>query len=150
MHPVNSCVLLNNNARVGFMGLLNPSINIDKKFNVAMIEIDFALLCELEKTKKVIKDISKYQDVNIDLNFLVDKNMSYGELENIINGYKTKLDMTYLLKDIYESEKLNGKKSMTFTFNISSLNKTLTSDDIDKFTNKLLDHMKNNNIELRG
>lgn len=150
MHPVNSCVLNCNGARVGSMGLLNPVINIDKKFNVALIEVDFSLLCGLEKTKKIIKDISKYQDVNIDLNFLIDKDMTYGEFENIVNGYKTKLDMNYALKDIYESEKLNGKKSITLRFNISSLNKTLTSEDIDKFTNNLLEYMSKNSIELRG
>ena len=64
--------------------------------------------------------------------------------------FKTKLDMKYSLKDIYESDKLNGKKSMTFTFNISSKNKTLSSEDIDKFTNNLIAHMSKNNMELRG
>ena len=58
--------------------------------------------------------------------------------------------MSYCLKDIYESEKLNGKKSMTFTFNISSLNKTLSSGDIEKFTNKLIEYMSNNGITLRA
>jgi len=149
-HPVNSCALYNGDIRLGVMGLLNPSINIDKKYNVAMIEVDFSKLCSAEKTKNIIKEISKYQDVNIDLNFLVDKSLKYSELENIINNYKTKLNMTYSLIDIYESEKLNGKKSMTFAFNISSQNKTLSSDDIEKFTNRLVEYMAQNNIELRA
>lgn len=150
LHPLNSCVLFSGNTRLGVMGLINPSIVIDKKYNVAMIEVDFSKLCGVEKSKKVINEISKYQDVNIDLNFLVDKNLAYCEIESIINNYRTKLDMTYSLKDIYESEKLNGKKSMTFTFNISSKNKTLSSDDIDKFTNRLVEYMSENNITLRG
>lgn len=150
MHPVNSCSLINKDVKVGNMGVLNPAIIIDKKFNVAMLEVDFSKLCSLEKTKKQIKEISKYQDVNIDLNFLVDKDMIYSNLEEIINNFKTKLDMEYFLKDIYESDKLEGKKSMTFAFNISSKNKTLSSEDIDKFTNTLIDYMAKNNIELRG
>ena len=150
MHPVNSCVLANEDIKIGYMGVINPTINIDKKLNIAMIEVDFSQLCKLPRVSKNIRDISKYQDVNIDLNFLVDKNTTYGEIEAIINKYITKLDMTYELKDIYESEKLNGKKSMTFSFNISSLNKTLTSQDIDKFTNNLVKHMGESNIELRS
>ena len=150
MHPINSCSLCNGDTRVGYMGVINPIINIDKKINIAMIEVNFSLLCGLERVAKKIKDISKYQDVNIDLNFLVDKNTTYSEIESVINKYKTKLDMTYELKDIYESEKLNGKKSMTFAFNISSLNKTLTSQDIEKFTNNLVKHMADNNMELRS
>ena len=150
LHPVNSCVLFSGAERLGVMGILNPAIVIDKKYNVAMLEVDFSKLCGVEKEKKIIKEISKYQDVNLDLNFLVDKTLPYSEIETIINNYKTKLDMTYSLKDIYESEKLENKKSMTFTFNISSKNKTLSSDDIEKFSNNLVEYMSKNNITLRG
>lgn len=149
-HPVNSCVLRKDDEKLGFMGVLTPSIVIDKKFNVVMLELDFNKLCDLPKQPNKINEISKYQDVNIDLNFLVDKNLPYSEIQAVIDGFKTKLDMTYNLKDIFESEQLGDKKSMTFTFNISSLNKTLTSEDIDKFTNNLLSHMEKYEITLRG
>ncbi len=149
-HPVNSCVLANNGEKVGVMGVLNPSVVIDKKFNVVMLELDFNKLCKLPKVEKKIAEISKYQDVNVDLNFLVDKNLPYSEVKAVIDGYKTKLDMTYSLKDIFENEQLGDKKSMTFTFNISSLNKTLTSEDIEKFTNNLLTHMEKYEITLRA
>ena len=149
-HPVNSCAIVKNGIKLGHMGVLSPTINIDKRFNVAMLEIDFNALCKLPKEVHKIAEVSKYQDVNVDLNFLVDKNLPYSEVKAVIDGFKTKLDMTYTLKDIFESEQLGDKKSMTFTFNISSLNKTLTSEDIEKFTNNLLNHMEKYEITLRG
>lgn len=149
-HPVNSCVITSNGEKLGVMGVLSPMINIDKKFNVAMLEVDFSKLCSMPICPNKIAEVSKYQDVNVDLNFLVDKNLPYSEVKAVIDGFKTKLDMTYILKDIFESEQLGDKKSMTFTFNISSLNKTLTSDDIEKFTNNLLNHMEKYEITLRS
>ncbi len=149
-HPVNSCAITKNGLKLGAMGVLSPTVNIDRKFNVVMLEINFGELCKLPRETKQIAEVSKYQDVNIDLNFLVDKTLPYSEVKAVIDGYKTKLDMTYTLKDIFESEQLGDKKSMTFTFNISSKNKTLTSEDIDKFTDNLLAHMEKYEITLRA
>lgn len=149
-HPVNSCGIIYGEEKLGSMGVISPMINIDKKFNIAMLEIDFSRLCSIPKLSKTINEISKFQDVNIDLNFLVDKNLPYSEVRAVIEGFKTKLDMTYTLKDLFESEQLGDKKSMTFTFNISSLSKTLTGEDIEKFTNNLLNHMEKYEITLRS
>ena len=42
------------------------------------------------------------------------------------------------------------KPGDSLEFNISSKTKTLSSDDIEKFTNRLVDHMAQNNISLRA
>ena len=149
-HPVNSCLIVNDKQVLGTMGVLHPAINIDKKFKIAILELDFSKLCACEEVIKKVKEVSKYQAVNLDFNFVVDKNVYYSDIEKLLNNFKAKLDTSYTLKDIYENkETLPGKRSYTFAYTIVSKDHTLTSDEIDKFSNRLIQHMKNNGIELR-
>ena len=56
----------------------------------------------------------------------------------------------FALKDIYENkETLGENKSMTFGFDVYSHDHTLSSNEIDMFSRRLLEHMKSNGIELR-
>ena len=86
----------------------------------------------------------------MDFNFLVPNSVNYASLEEMISQFRCKFVVSYKLKDIYENKELFGdKKSMTFNFEISSLDHTLTSNEIDNFRKRFLDHMKQNGIELR-
>ena len=149
-HPVNSCLIVNDKQVLGTMGVLHPAINIDKKFKIVILELDFSKLCACEEVIKKVKEVSKYQAVNLDFNFVVDKNVYYSDIEKLLNNFRAKLDTSYTLKDIYENEEtLPGKRSYTFAYTIVSKDHTLTSDEIDKFSNRLIQHMKDNGIELR-
>ncbi|MEG1582001.1 MAG: phenylalanine--tRNA ligase subunit beta [Clostridia bacterium] len=152
MHPVNSSSIIVNNKKIGEMGLLHPSVNklIDKKKTIGVIELDFTKLVCNERVDKKVRIPSKYQSVSIDFNFLIPLKMTYAEVMDIIMQYKNKFIQSIQLKDVYENnEVLCDNKSMTFEFVISSSDHTLTSEEIDKFTNKILEHMKKNNIILR-
>ena len=149
-HPVNSCLIENNDNILGMMGLLHPAIIIDKKFKIAILELDFSKLCACEETINIVKEVSKYQAVNLDFNFVADKNICYSQIEKLLNNFRAKLNVSYALKDIYENESvLPGKRSYTFAYTIVSKDHTLTSEEIDKFSNRLIQHMKENGIELR-
>lgn len=149
-HPVNGCQIKNEDTVLGTMGLIHPSVVIDKKFNIGLLEINFAQLCKCEEVPTKIKDVSKYQAVNLDFNFLADKSMEYSAIESLLNTFKAKLEASYSLKDIYENEQvLPGKRSYTFAYTIAAKDHTLTGEEIDKFSNRLIEHMKNNGIVLR-
>lgn len=150
LHPVNSCTLTSNNTTIGTMGNLHPSIVIDKRFNVCVLELDFANLCALEEKIAKIKPISKYQAVDLDFNFVADKSMEYGEIIRCLDLFRAKYNMAYSLKDIYENDQvLPNKRSYTFAYTISSNDHTLTSEEIEKFSTRLINHIKSNNIVLR-
>ncbi len=153
-HPVNSNVIaLLNGEVIGEMGVAHPEIkeNICPKHNLACLELDFSKLCEAEEVKLERQKVSKYQSVDLDFTFLIPNGVMYAGLQEIISTYKTKLNMEYSLKDIYVNTEQNpDHKSYTFNFVISAMDRTLEAKDIEKFSNNLIEHFKNNGINLKG
>ena len=153
LHPVNSFRIKSRVADYGYMGVLHPSVNkaIDKRFNVVVLEIDFEKLANTKAYAKKIKNISKYQAVEIDYNILVDVNMKYAELSKILSKFKVKILSGYELVDIYENkETLGDKKSVTLRFNLSSFDHTLSGEEIEKFRTDLVEFVTKNGLEVRG
>ena len=153
MHPVNSFKVKSRTAEYGYIGILHPAVNksIDKRFNVAMLEIDFEKLANTVAYAKKIRKVSKYQAVDVDFNIVCDKNMKYIELTQILSKFKSKIVNGYELIDIYENEQVLGdNKSVTLRFNLSSLDHTLAGEEIEKFRSDLLEFLNRNKLELRG
>lgn len=152
LHPVNSFRIKSRTADYGEMGILHPEVkkSIDKRFNVCLLEIDFEALANTVAYAKKIKQVSKYQAVEIDYNLLVDENLVYAELVKKLSKFKSRIMVGYNLIDIYENKDVLGdKKSITLRFNLASLDHTLTGDEIENFRNEFEDYIKRNGLELR-
>lgn len=151
IHPVNSINILVGNKVVGELGLLHPSVSaaLDKRFAVAVAEINFSELCNaVKKTIKVQKP-SKFQSVHLDFNFLVPLEMPYLEFEKLIKGFNSKLIEKFKLKDVFESEKLKDQKSFTIGFEICAHDHTLDGAEIEKFSSRLIEHMAKSGVGLK-
>jgi len=151
MHPVNSCAIAYDDEKIGEMGVINPNVikNIDKAFKVVLLELNFSMLSNIPEIEKVAKPVSKYQSVNLDFNFLIPNSKTYADVESAINVFKPKLNFDITLKDIYENETLGDFYSLTFNVTISSNDRTLTGDEIDKFSNRFIEHMHQNGYNLK-
>lgn len=152
MHPVNSTNIYANDKNIGYFGVLHPSVKLalDKRFNIAVLELNTNDLLNAKNYENKIKKVSKFQDVNIDYSFLVPKTTKYVDIENHLNNFKSKLIWTYKLTDIYDSKELGDYSSWTFKFNICALDKTLSAKDIDIFNMRLLQHMEQIGLKLKG
>lgn len=152
MHPVNSTNIYAENKNIGYFGVLHPSVKlaIDKRFNIAVLELNTNELLQAQNYKNKIKKVSKFQDVNLDYSFLVPKTTKYAVIENHLNNFRAKLIWTYKLTDIYESKELGDYASWTFKFNICALDKTLSAKDIEIFNMRLLQHMEQIGLKLKG
>ena len=150
---INACGIFGQSKKqIGYVGLLNEKIShkIDKRFSVAIAELNFAALAHEQPFNKNKIQLSKYQSTKIDFNFLVDKNFTYGEFEKVLNQFKPKLQAEFSLVDVFESEALGDKKSYTIRVEICALDRTLTTEDIERFRTKLVEHMERNNISMKG
>ncbi|MBQ8468650.1 MAG: phenylalanine--tRNA ligase subunit beta [Clostridia bacterium] len=150
-HPVNSARVVSRTDDFGEMGILHPTVkkSIDKRFNVCLIELDFGKLAAAPVYYKKPKMLSKYQQVNMDFNFLVDKKLSYGEFESTLSKYRNKISNGFELVDIYEDDSLGDRKSITVRFELGSFDHTLSGEEIEKFRGELIAHASKNNIILR-
>ena len=82
---------------------------------------------------------------------MVDKKVSYVELEQIALAHKLDALTAVSLFDVFESEKLGtDKKSMAMSFTFRDEQKTLTDKEIDAFMEKIIkSYEKNIQAEIR-
>ena len=152
-HPVNSCSITNGETVLGEMGIMHPLVvkNIDKRKKFAVLELDIEQMLNIEKCKFKVKQTSKYQSVSVDYNFVADKYMKYGEIEKALNEFRASYLLEHSLKDVYVNEEiLTGKISYTINFIVTPKDRTLETSDIEKFSARLIDHMKKIGVELRA
>ena len=142
-HPyfINASNILIGKNIVGQMGEVTPSLlkYFDIKNPVYFADIDFDLLLQ-QKTKPIqFKELAKFPAINRDLSLLVDKNVSYSQIEQIALNNKPAALKEMGLFDIFENEKLgDNKKSMSVSFTFLDENKTMTDEEIDGYMNKLI------------
>ncbi len=151
-HPTNSCQIFANK-QVGEMGILHPAIakKIDARKQFAVLELDVNELISSPKQTFKYLPTSKYQPVSLDFNFVADKSTPYSTLENIINNFKCNYILEHSLKDIYINEQtLKDKISYTINVTITPKDKTLSSNDIEKFSKRFIDAFASQNIILRN
>ena len=153
IHPVNSFVLKYDNVELGYITVVNPKIrdNINPKSSIVLAELRIDLLSNIENKPITYKEISKYQTVDFDFSIIVDENVKYLDIQNVINNSDLKYLQDYKLVDIYENkEKLNDKKNVTIRFTIGSYDKTLTKEEIDEEREKIISNLDKNGMKING
>lgn len=150
-HPVNSARVVSRVDDLGEMGILHPVVNksIDKRFAVAIVELDFDTLSRAAVYYKKPRALSKYQQVQMDFNFLVPNKLTYGEFEAVLGKYRNKISNGFELVDIYTDESLGDRKSITIRYELGSYDHTLSGEELEKFRAELISHASKNNIILR-
>ena len=91
-------------------------------------------------TKSVrYEEISKYPEVRRDLALILDKDVSFAQIEQIAMQTEKKLLKSVSLFDVYQSDKLpEGKKQYAIALILQDKEKTLTDKQIDAIVQKLL------------
>ena len=130
------------NKEIGRIGITSEKVN--KQFGIKQSVLYADLLWEEMLTNKKsnrfsYREISKFPSVQRDLALVVDKAITYAQVEKMAAG----LQLSYLQKtrlfDIFESDKLGAnKKSMAVNFTFEDSSKTLTDAEIDEMMNKII------------
>ena len=96
------------------------------------------LMKETESTKVKFTEISKFPTVSRDLALLIDKTVTFAEIEQIAIKSEKRLLKQVLLFDVYEGKSLpEGKKSYAVNFLLRDEEKTLTDKQIDTVMKKI-------------
>lgn len=135
-----------NKRRLVAFGKINHSLleafDINSEVYAADFNWDF-LLDLVGGSQNHYKDISKFPEVRRDLSLLIDKSVSFAELQKIARQVDEKILKKINLFDIYEGDKLpKGKKSYALSFIMSDNTMTLTDDRVDKIMSKLIKSFK--------
>ncbi len=103
-----------------------------------------SILSELGNHKVQYSEISKFPEVKRDLALLLDKNITFGEIEKIAYETERKLLKKVTLFDVYEGKNIDsGKKSYAVSFLLQDETKTLTDSQIESIMKKLYGNFEN-------
>ncbi len=148
-HPKNYYKIYANGTLVGDLFAIHPEVSekIEENCNVVGLEINFSLLTKGNSIDTKFEKISKYPTTKLDFNFLIPKDKLYKDIIEIAQGVDTNLNYSVSLLDIYENA--NGTKSYTLHYEVNSLDRTLTTQDIDLFHSLVIKNFAQNDIKLK-
>ena len=129
------------NTMLGFIGEVSDATlkQFDIRNAVFYADINWDELQSIKIKDLEYKEISKFPAVTRDLALVVDKNVSYNQIEGIALSGKIQELKSVQLFDVFESDKLGaGKKSMAVSFIFRDETKTLTDKEIDTFMQKII------------
>lgn len=124
------------------MGVIrNPilkSFDIEKPVYFADIVWD-ELLKATKKVKVSYTDLPKFPAVRRDLALLVDKSVTFAQIESVAYGAEKRLLKDVTLFDVYEGKNLeDGKKSYAVAFMLQDESQTLNDKQIEKTMNSII------------
>ena len=138
----NTLYYMSNDKCIAQIGQVVPKVlkHFDIKKTVFYAEIDVALLfVEYQNLKTLYTPIATNPAVKRDLALVVDKNVTYQQLEKVVTQFASRHIKKISLFDVYEGEKLpENKKQYALNFVLQHPDKTLTDEEINKIMSKLL------------
>jgi len=128
--------------------LFKASDDLLKKFDIEadiyIAEIDFELICKHSKIEeRQYAEFPRFPSVYRDLAFVIDEAVPVGEVEKAIREKAGEILKSIRLFDIYRGERIGeGKKSVAFSLEILSKEKTLTDEEVNELIKKVVNYVE--------
>ncbi len=154
LNPAESATLRIGSEVIGVMGALAPSILERAKLKqpVYMAEIDFERLQAHALPPVAFAPLPKFPSVERDISIVVDRDLTYGEIQKAVAGLKIAELIDMNLIDVYQGEKIPADKvSLTLRVKFQDPEKTLTMDRVQSFIDTVISNLKKSyGAELRS
>lgn len=147
LHPGVSANVLLDRKKIGILGRVHPSINKDE---IYVFELSLnALMSKIKPLK--FKEAPKYPGMERDMAFILDKDVTAGEVMATIKKAGGRLLDSVTVFDVYTGENVSAdKKSIAFSLNFMDPSRTLTEEEVMEVFNKIIDKVVScHNAELR-
>ena len=154
-HPGRCAAILSKNGTsLGIFGQAHPLMAKNYDFNSAVYvaELDFDAIFALANTEKVYRPLPKYPATTRDFSFVCPEDMEVGAVQDVMAKAGGKLVESVALFDIYRGPQVGeGKKSISLRVTLRAADRTLTVEEADKASKKILNDLKfKMGLELRA
>ncbi len=154
-HPGRTAkVLAADGTQLGIFGQIHPVVAADYGFNqpVYCAAIDFEALWAHANTVIDYKPLPKFPATTRDFSFVCPEDMEVGSIMAVMTRAGGKLVENVALFDIYRGESIGaGNKSVAFRVTLRAPDKTLTVEEADKASKKILKDLEFKlGLKLRG
>jgi len=133
--------LLVHNQPLAQLGAVSPSVlkQLDVTQPVWYAELDWDGLVRKYKPTLAARELSKFPEVRRDLSLVVDKTVTFDQLQQIARRTEKKLLQSINVFDVYEGPNLGeGKKSYSVSFTLQDFTQTLSEQAIEQTMQKLI------------
>ena len=130
---------------LGIIGQIHPltAKNYDLDVAVYAAELDFDRIWDCSDLTVDYKPMSKFPSVTRDFSFVCDESLEVGTIEEVMTRAAGKLCVGVALFDIYRGTQIGeGKKSVSFRLTLHANDRTLTVEEADKVSSKVLNDLK--------
>jgi phenylalanyl-tRNA synthetase beta chain len=144
LHPGKSSQILIGEKVAGWLGELHPYLQQKSALPkpVILFELDLDILTQ--RTLPKAKKIPKYPSVRRDIAVIVADNICAHSLLQSMNNLNSPIIAEIALFDVYRGKGVdNGKKSLAFRVLLQDTKKTLTDEEADLITKKLIKILEN-------
>src|SRR5262249_22605190 len=134
LHPGRSAQVYLGNTQVGEMGQLHPRVAAHYKFKqpVFIAELNLGQLLLADPVEVRYHPLPKFPTVVRDLAILIDKNVPFKKIEDVIYGLGIPELVGIRLFDIHAGKELpEGKHSIALSLRYRAADRTLTDDEIN-------------------
>ena len=139
---------------LGVIGQIHPVVADNYGMNIPVLcaEIDFDALFAVCNTEPDYKPLPKFPAATRDYAFVCEEELEVGKIMSVIAKAGGALVENVELFDIYRGEKLGaGTKSVAFRVTLRAADRTLTVEEADKISKKIINDLKFKlGIALRG
>ena len=139
LHPGKTAFIVKGNNQIGYIGSLHPKLvdELDLKQDVHFFEMQVEKISLKRKVK--FKNFSRFPLAQRDLSFILDQGIPSSEVKGIISSKAGPNLKGINLFDVYEGKGIPaGKKSLTFSLNWQTADRTLTDKEIDGIVEKIV------------
>ncbi len=152
-HPGRSAVVTKGDTVLAIMGELHPetleNYEIGVKTYVAKLLIPEMM--SVSETEKTYKPLPKFPATTRDLSVVCDDSITVASLEKAIKNAVGKILEKVTLFDVYKGSQIaEGKKSVSFSISMRSMESTLTDEQADAAMKRVLKAMTEFGAELRA
>lgn len=131
---------------LGVLGVVDEAVasKFDVDQPVYFAQFNWNLLCKLSSKKEVkYTDLPKTLPLRRDLALLVDKSVTYAQIEHVVEQSERKLLKSMTLFDVYEGKNLEpGKKSYAISMVLQDDQKTLNDHQIEAVMKKIVTNLE--------
>ncbi len=143
LHPGRSAKIMINDTYVGFVGELHPRYAKENDAaNTYVFELNADLIYTLINKKFIYESLPKVPSVTRDLAIVVKKDITCQQVLDVIKMTARKHLVEYEVFDLYEGENLGeDEKSLAISLTFQDKEKTLETQDVDKFIKSILNRL---------
>ena len=139
LHNGQTAFIMSGNTKLGVIGAIHPVVLKENDLdNGYVFELNLTEIMRIRDIKNNYKPISKFPTVSRDIAILINKDVPASDIVNLIKQTAKKLTNIEIF-DVYQGEKIDpNMKSIAISLEFQDTEKTLTSEDVDKFINSIL------------